>query len=161
MRPRRPNSDPTKAGKIPPELVKMIADEMKQEHKEFLADKVIVIDGLIFQDEIYLSVGFREKDALRQINFEASVDFDVENMKAIDRINLAVDAIDTMVTDYITVDGDIELPFDWKAFDYDGVTLFLRHNTENTEIEKLTEEFLKQHPEVEDLPDPESEPTVH
>ncbi len=158
MRPRRPNSDPTKAGKIPPELIKMVAEEVKEQYKAFLEDKTLIIDGLMYVDEVYLSIGFREKDALRQVNFEASVDFDTESMKALDQIHLAIDAIDSMMAEYVATEGDIELPFDWRAFDYGGVTVFLRHNTENSEIEKLTEEFLKQHPEAVEDQEENSEP---
>ena len=150
MKARRPNSDPTKAGKIPPDLVKMISDEFNQQHKAFLEGKTTIIEGLLFQDEVYISFGFKEPGALRQVNFEASVDFDAENTKALDRIHLAVDAIDSMLGEYIQAEGDIEMPHEWKAFDYSGITVFLRSNTENSEIEKMTEEFLKNHPDLDD-----------
>ncbi len=146
MKLRKPNSDIKKAGLIPSDLIKLISEEIKREFSDFMVDKELLISGYIFLEEVYVSIGFKEKKAVRQYNFEASLDFDAEKSKALDKINFGVDAINSMIEAYIEAEkgsGDgIQMPFDWKSFDLGVDTVFLRYNTINTELEKLADDFL-------------------
>lgn len=162
MKPRKSNSDISKAGMLPPDLIKMISQEFKAEFEGFMDDKEIIIFGYIFLDEIYISIGFKEKGALRQYNFEASLDFDSQNEKALDKIHMAADAIDAMMVAYIESE-DIQMPLEWRSVDMGSSFVFLRFNTINTELEKLADEFLRDNPEAKPDPkleDPDFDPEI-
>lgn len=163
MEPRKESSNLKKATTLPPDLLKMISDEIASQHEAFLKDKKVIVEGLIFAEEICLSVGFKEKDSIRQLNFQASIEFKPENpdptseesSQTVDAIHICADAIDIMMSEYIAAEGDISMPLAWTPYDFNGKTVFLRQSNENSEIEKMTREFLEQFPEESGF-DPES-----
>lgn len=143
---------------LPPDLVTMISDSMRQKY-DYFQNKDLLVLGAIYPEEIILSIGYRNRDSLRQLNFECSLDIEQEN--PMDIFHLGADAIDGMIQEYIESEGDIELPLNWTEFDFENKKIFLKTSRVNTDIENLTLEFLKEHDLSQNLPDSISPEELH
>lgn len=156
MTPRRSDSVPKNKTRLPQDALKLITDTLKENFSEYLADKPLAAEGYLYLEEILLRVGFKEKGAIRQFNFECSLDFNSENKtEAMELLYVAVDAIQSMVHDYIEADGDIEFPQNWTSFEFEGKTLWLKTSTVNTDLEAqadalLGEEFLENQEKIDE-----------
>lgn len=151
MDPRNKGSNKHKYQPVPKDFLKLVEETFKEKYAEFLADKNLVVDGAIFPEELILVVGFKNKnEKVRQINFESSMDYTVnfeedENSKVLENIHLCIDALDAMFAEYVEADGDLEMPKLWTEFDFDEQKVYLKSSTDNIELEKLADEFLKEH----------------
>ena len=149
MTPRQPTSLAKNRTKLPPDSVNLIRETFQEDFATFLEGKEAIVDGEIYLGEILMQVGFREKGAIRQHNFECSLNFDRQKQNPMDLIYLAVDAISTMWEQYIAADGDIEFPPAWTEFEIDNTALWLKTSSENSELEAqanalLGDEFIKE-----------------
>lgn len=145
---------------LPTDLGKMIQESICQKYTYF-NDKDVLVQGAIYPEELILSIGYKEKASLRQLNFECSMSYDANNdQNVIEKFHDSADALDSMINEYIDARGDIEMPDQWTEFDFDDGKVFLRFSKLNTEIEKMTLDFLKE--KGEDLSSMEpSSPDLH
>lgn len=151
MDPRNSSSFKHKYQPVPKDFLKLITETFQEKYAEFLADKTLITDGAIFPNELILVVGLRNKDEkVRQINFESSMDYkvDYENEGqhgVLEKIHLSIDALDAMFAEYVEANGDIEMPTLWTEFDFEDQKIYLRSTTNNIELEKMADEFLREH----------------
>jgi hypothetical protein len=131
----------------------LIRESIQEDFKDFLADKELIVQGVLYLKEVILSVGYREKGGIRQRNFEASLDFDLNTQNPMDLIHAALDSIGAMMSQWIEADGDINVPLSWTKFTIDNKDIWLCSTNINSDIEAqadaiLGEEFLKREAEI-------------
>lgn len=143
MTPRLSTSVAKNKTKLPPDSLKLISESFAETFADFLNGKQVVAEGLLYLDELILSIGFKEPGALRQFNFEVSIEYSIENKEEImDKIYSATDAIQAMMEEYIAADGDIEFPNEWKSFDFGDQHVWARVSTVNGDLEAQADALL-------------------
>lgn len=151
MDPRNANSLKHKYQPVPQDFLKLIKETFEEKYTAFLADKTLIADGAIYPDELILIIGIRNKDEkVRQINFESSMDYKVDYENdgqhgVLEKIHLSIDALDAMFSQYVEADGDIEMPSLWTGFDFEDSKIYLKYSTNNLELDKMADEFLREH----------------
>lgn len=153
MTPRLDSSIFKSQSSFPPDALKLIQESLQEQYAEFLADKVLVVQGVIYPKELILSVGFRDKGGIRQRNFEASMDFDLQTQNPVNLIHAGLDAVGSMMSQWIETDGDLAVPLEWTKFDLDKNPLWLRSTNVNSDLEAqanalLGQEFLERQIEI-------------
>jgi hypothetical protein len=141
MEPRLKTSK--KSTDFPSDYIKLIKDVIGKNFKKYLKDKTIVAEGFIYPEEIVVRIGFKSKGAAAQRNFEASVDYSPKKKNVLDQINLAMDALGSVIDQYFKADEELDLPLTWEKFDLEGKSVYLRFTRLNPELEAQADEMLK------------------
>lgn len=131
---------------FPEELIQQITDAAEDHFSDYeKGDRTFVVEGRIYPNEILLRVGLTAPQGqLRQDNFEASMEYDVKKVKALDEIHFLVDFLaETWATFFEDAPEDESLSRLWIEQTFEKKPIFLRYSTENTELEKLANELLK------------------
>ena len=118
----------------------------------------LVVEGKIYAKEITLRVGYLQPGRLVQANFEVSVDYSTKEPDIVSTVHLCVDAAASMMMDYFENDGEVDFPFVWKEYPFNGKTIYLQYSTENSSLEAEANKFLgkseaglvEEEPETED-----------
>jgi len=152
VEPRLPSSK--KKQDFPLDYIKMIRDVISKNFKKTKGKKVIV-EGAIYNEEVCLRIGFIDPGAIKQVNFEASVDYSVKKKNIMEQIYLALDALGSLIEQYFHADGDIEVPKSWHEFKLDDKFVHLQVSSINNELESKAAKLLKL--KVDDDKDPEDE----
>lgn len=144
---RNINSKKHKYQPVPKDFLNLVQETFKEKYTEFLKDKTLVVDGAIYPEELVLVVGFKKNgEKIRQQNFECSMDYENDpNADVLEKIHLSIDALDAMFAEYVEANGDLEMPTQWTEFDFEDQKIFLRASTHNIELEKMADEFLREH----------------
>ncbi|MES2768340.1 MAG: hypothetical protein V4596_04275 [Bdellovibrionota bacterium] len=147
MDPRSSSSQKHKYQPVPKDFLKLVKETFEEKYADFLKDKTLIVDGAIFPEELILVVGIKNNnEKIRQVNFESSMDYEnVDDTKVLEKIHMSIDALDAMFIEYVEANGDIEMPKLWTEFEFEGQKLYLKSSTDNIELEKAAEEFLRQH----------------
>ncbi|HEX4924577.1 MAG TPA: hypothetical protein VFV50_10840 [Bdellovibrionales bacterium] len=141
MDPRKKSRSPRKSTSLPKEFLDNVKDVFTKTFKKQLKGRAIIVEGRIYPDEVLLSVGYKESPkALRQTNFEASVDSNGKDV--LKKLELCVDGISSMMSQYFEADEDLDLPRNWKAFPFEKDTIFLQYSGRNTELEAEANKIL-------------------
>lgn len=106
-------------------------------------------EGRIFQKEIMLRIGYLEKNRLKQINLEISVDIPAA-ADTIKKIHLCVDALGAIFGDYFDAlhEGEedplekLDIPLLWKEAHFQGETIFLQYTSVNSTLEAEADRIL-------------------
>jgi hypothetical protein len=128
---------------FPLDYIKMVKDVIQKNFKKNTANKDVVVEGAIYNEEVLVRIGFREKKSIVQMNFEASVEHSMKKKNIMEQIYLALDGLGAMIDEYFKADGDIELPKTWTEFKLDGKLVYLQTSTENSDLESQADELLK------------------
>lgn len=142
MHPRKLSSKPAQKQDFPLDYVKMIHEVLEKNFKAFAKDKNIKIDGQIYMQEIVLNLGFKNKNGIKQVNFTASVDHDMKKKNTMNQIYLAIDALGSMLSQYVEAEEDIELPTEWTEFDFEKHKVYLKFTTNNTDLDSAADKLL-------------------
>jgi hypothetical protein len=128
---------------LPSDLKTQISTIFQQNFKtEIGPTGEIRTDGRIYPNEIVLSVGIHKKGELRFHNFEVSIDHKNDKEKVVELIYLSVDAIASLVTEYFENDEDIELPYTWMQYPFNGQNVWLQFSTVNPDLESEANKLL-------------------
>lgn len=147
LRPRKDTSIEKRSSQLPPDILQMINEVLKEEilvkYPQFTPHST----GIIYPEELTFTLMLSEKGSLRPINFAASLDFDIEQTKEntkymMDLIELAVDAVGSFAEQYLEAEGDIEVPLDWHSFDLETNKIYLRFHTKNDSLEAQANALL-------------------
>jgi len=141
MHPRLPSSK--KSTEFPPDYVHLIKDLINKNFKRLSREYSIHVAGRIYKEEIITQIGFRTKGGIKQVNFEASIEYSLKPNNIMDQIYLSIDALGAMIQQYFEADGDIEMPKEWYEFDFENKKIFLRMTSENTDLEARANELLQ------------------
>ena len=141
MEPRKSVVGPQQSTNIPADYLRQVQELLVENLGDRLKGKTLFVEGRIFPAEIILSIGFREESsALRQVNFEASMDHENKDLTRL--IGICVDAATSMLEQYLDADGDLELPRFWTAFPMGDQKVFLQTTGRNTELEAEANRLL-------------------
>lgn len=127
---------------FPKEYSAQILAVFKENFSQYLDRGELIIEGRIYPEEILLRVGYLEKGRLAQANFEVSINYSQEDQDAVKRIHNCVDAAASMMMEYLEKEGEVDFPYTWKEFPFQGKKLFLQFNTENTSLEEQANKLL-------------------
>lgn len=147
--PRLEASHNHKPKSFPPDLLKLTKESLKEKYALFFENKDLKAEGAIYPEEFIVLIGFSDKNSIRQFNFECSMDY-AEDSQVLDLIHLAIDAIDSMLSEEIQktskVDEDSEIlwPQSWTRYTFENKPVFLKTSTINTDIEKMASQFLRE-----------------
>ncbi len=137
---RRPSSK--KWTSFPKEYVAQIRSVFQESFAPSLGHSVLVVEGKIFAEEICLRVGFREHTALRQNNFEISVDFNSNKDNAVEKIYQCIDAVAMLITSYFDGTPASDYPNTWKLYEFEKKPVYFQFSTINTDLENAADALL-------------------
>lgn len=140
MQARRPSSK--KWTHFPKEFTEHIESAFLEGFGEKIKDFKLLIEGRVYPEELVLRVGLLEPGRLKQANFEVSADYQSDEEQVLERIHTLVDVAASMMVEYIETDGVVEFPFTWKDCPFDGKTIYLQYNTENSALEAQANALL-------------------
>ncbi|NUN04950.1 MAG: hypothetical protein HUU57_04225 [Bdellovibrio sp.] len=127
---------------LPKEYADQIQAVFKDTFAQYLADGDLIVEGRIYTEEIVLRVGYLEKGRLVQANFEVSMNYSQEKQDAVKRIHNCVDAAASMMMEYLEKDGEVDFPYVWREFPFQGNKLYLQFTTENSSLEEEANKLL-------------------
>lgn len=141
MEPRRKTNKKIKSTSLPTEYIKNIKDAFKKAFKKQLGKRDIFVEGRLFPEELILCVGYLpESGGLRQMNFEASADH--KGKDVFEKLGICVDAISSIMDQYLESKETLELPLEWTAYDFEKNKVFLRTSSRNTNLENEANKIL-------------------
>jgi hypothetical protein len=145
MEPRLKTS--TQWTSFPEELLQQIIEASEDHFSEYEkgTDRRFVAEGRIYAGEIVLRIGLTAaKGSLRQDNFEASLEYNIEKEKALDLIHFLVDFLaETWALFFEDAPEYADLPLVWEPQTFEKRNVFLRYSSENTELEKQANALLQ------------------
>ncbi|MBO9667858.1 MAG: hypothetical protein J7501_13735 [Bdellovibrio sp.] len=127
---------------FPKEYSDQIQAVFNENFAQYLDDAELVIEGRIYSEEIVLRVGYHEKGRLAQANFEVSMNYSQEQQDAVSRIHNCVDAAASMMMEYFEKEGEVDFPYVWREFPFQGKKLYLQFTTENSSLEAEANRLL-------------------
>lgn len=127
---------------FPKEYSDQIQAVFKENFAQYLDQGDLIIEGRIYPEEIMLRVGYLEKGRLAQANFEVSMNYSQDEQDAVKRIHNCVDAAASMMMEYLENDGEVDFPYTWKEFPFQGKKIYLQFTTENTSLEAEADKLL-------------------
>ncbi|WP_295900790.1 hypothetical protein [uncultured Bdellovibrio sp.] len=127
---------------FPKEYSDQIQAVFKENFAQYLEEGELIIEGRIYTEEIMLRVGYLEKGRLAQANFEVSMNYSQDDADAVKRIHNCVDAAASMMMEYFENDGEVDFPYTWKEYPFQGKKLYLQFSTENSSLEAQANKLL-------------------
>ena len=128
---------------FPADLTGGISDIFKQNFKAQLGDNTEVhVSGRFYEKEILVQVGLHKKGELRYNNFEVSLDHKNEPDKVIEQVYMAVDAIASLILEFFENGEEIELPYTWMEYPFNGEKVWLQFSTENPQLKDAADKLL-------------------
>ena len=127
---------------LPKEQLQQIKEAFAEKFKEALQGGAILVEGRIYSEELILCVGYAKSLALKQSNFEVSLQYDKDKQNALKLIYKAVDCIESMMHEYFSHQEKIELPRSWHPLKFEGQEVFVQYSTVNTELEAWANQLL-------------------
>ena len=127
---------------FPKEYLAQIEGVFKENFADHLENADLIIEGRIYSEEIVLRVGHHQKDRLAQANFDISMNYSQNEQDAVSRIHNCVDAAASMMMEYFEQEGDVDFPYVWREFPFQGKKLFLKFSSENTALEAEANKLL-------------------
>jgi len=141
MEPRRKTNKKIKSTNIPVEYLKNIKNVFTTAFKSRLGKREIFVEGRMFPEELILCVGYLPNPkGLRQMNFEASIDHSGKDV--VEKMNICIDAISSMMDQYLDSGEEMELPLEWTPYDFEKTKVYLRTSGRNTVLENQANEIL-------------------
>jgi hypothetical protein len=130
---------------LPAEFTKKVNSIFATQFKVEAGYGEFLVEGRIYPDEVVVRIGFVEKGRLKQANFEASMDrIKTPEDKTMDALYSIIDALGGLMEEFFELDGEEELdiPLAWKAFDFEGETIYLQQTTVNSRLEAEADRIL-------------------
>lgn len=140
MNPRKKESK--KWSLLPPELSAQIKSVFVENFESHLKDKNLKVEGRIYPTEILMRIGINQKGELRYLNFEVSVDHSAEKQNTLTQINVAVDAIASLMLEYFDNDEDHEMPHTWQEYPFEKQKIWLQFSSVNSDLEAEADKLL-------------------
>lgn len=127
---------------FPKEYSDQIQAVFNENFAQYLDDAKLIVEGRIYTEEIVLRVGYHEDGRLAQANFEVSMNYSQEQQDAVTRIHNCVDAAASMMMEYFEKEGEVDFPYVWQEFPFQGKKLYLQYSTENSDLEAEANRLL-------------------
>ena len=141
MEPRRKTNKKNRSTSLPAEYVKNIKDVFTKAFQKRLGKREIFVEGRMFPEELILCVGYLpDPNGLRQTNFEASIDHKSKDI--VEKMGVCIDAISSMMDQYLESGEEMELPREWTEFDFEKHKVYLRTSARNSNLENEANKIL-------------------
>lgn len=162
MQPRLTSS--TKWTLFPKEYLEQIKSVLDESYKDYLSKGEFIVEGKIYREELLLRIGFLEKGRLRQINFEASIEYTFEKDNVIDSINQCFDCCSSMLGEYlertmstetttpnslfesenieVNLEDQMNLPYTWTLINFNEREIHIQFSTVNSFLENQANALL-------------------
>ncbi|WII71107.1 hypothetical protein QJS83_11610 [Bdellovibrio sp. 22V] len=127
---------------FPKEYSEQIQAVFRENFSQYLENAELLIEGRIYTEEIVLRVGHHEEGRLAQANFEVSMNYSQSEQDAVSRIHNCVDAAASMMMEYFEKEGEVDFPYVWKEYPFQGKKLYLQFTTENSSLEAEANKLL-------------------
>ncbi|WP_374030171.1 hypothetical protein [Bdellovibrio bacteriovorus] len=127
---------------FPKEYSEQIQAVFRENFSQYLENAELLIEGRIYTEEIVLRVGYHEEGRLAQANFEVSMNYSQSEQDAVSRIHNCVDAAASMMMEYFEKEGEVDFPYVWKEYPFQGKKLYLQFTTENSSLEAEANKLL-------------------
>ena len=150
MQPRLSNSKKWTA--LPAEFVEKVSAVFGDNFQSESDAGEFIVDGRLYASEILLRVGYLEKGRLKQMNFEASMDYDPDKKNAVERLYACIDVVASMMEEYFValesggaeeeIEEALDFPVSWRPYEFEGETVYLQTSTVNTRLEDEADRLL-------------------
>lgn len=121
-----------------------IAAMMHRKYSSSLNDRYFEASIRADAAAVYGQIVLRNKTGSFFYPVEGRLAYAEQNLKPREAGLLLLDHIDLYFEEYLR-DGDVYLPIDWADYDCDGVTLQLKGQILNLEVEQMANDFLARH----------------
>ncbi len=126
---------------FPTEFQENILKTFEENFSHKLNPGKFIAESRIYPSEILFRIGFLESGRLFQANFEASIEY-IGMDGATQAINLCIDSTASMLEQYYDSQQLMDMPRDWKEFDFDKKKIYLKFSTLNTQLEAEADKIL-------------------
>ncbi len=143
MSPRNQSKAPWTS--LPEEFAFKVLSALEKDFAPQSKNGEFIVEGKIFDNEILIRIGYLEGGRIRQVNFEASFDYDGEKTDIIENFYICIDALGVWMHEYfekVEKDEDIDLPLVWRGSDFKNNTVFLQFSTVNSRLEQEADRLL-------------------
>jgi hypothetical protein len=127
---------------LPEELIKQIRSVFKQNFKKEIGTGTIEAHGKIYPEELLIGVGLRQKDSLKQNNWEISIAYKQGKDNVLKLLHTAIDAAASLFEQFFAAENDADFPRKWEEVDFEGRKIYVQYNTVNSELEAEADKFL-------------------
>jgi len=140
---------------FPDEFLEQVQDLVAETFEEHLVDGASLrLEGRIYPEEILFRLGIKTEGQLRQNNFEVSAQYNPASQNVKKVMHHCIEAAASMMAEYFDwyhqpgVDdpenksNDIDFPRDWTEYHFEGVPLFMKYSTVNTDLEAEADRLL-------------------
>ncbi len=139
MDPRLPSS--TKWVPLPEEYCNLAREVFEGHFQKQLEDATLLVEGRIYRHELIVRLGYVPRGSIRQINFEASIDFNLEKNNAFELLNFLMDPLASMLEDFLET-KEVDFPAFWKQFTFKNKEVYLQYSAYNSRLEAEADKLL-------------------
>lgn len=130
---------------LPLEYCKLALEVFESQFSERLGDAQLTIEGRIYREELIVRLGYLRPNTIRQINFEASVDFDLNKENAFELLNFLMDPLASWLESFLET-KEIEFPPLWKKHRFKNRDVYMQYSTINSKLEAEADRLLGSEP---------------
>jgi hypothetical protein len=140
---RKSTSNKKQAVQLPGDARDLIKGTIEDGFADTLPSNLkLSVDGYVFLEEVFLRITLAEKDSIRPMNFESSVDFDSKKGRTLELFTISLDALSPLITSFFEKNSDDDLPLYWLPVEIGEDTVFVQTSRVNPEIEAQADELL-------------------
>ncbi len=141
MYPRLRSSILKRSQPFPADLTKLIKETVDETFHDYLNGNKSLVEGKIFNDEIWLRIGFRKSGELTQRNFEGSIN-KTDQTNTTNSIHKMLDFLSTLVEEHFSSTEEVEYPKTWTSYSFENTEVFFQQTSENSELEQEANRLL-------------------
>ena len=143
MVPRKEESKSKKYSSLPGDFNELIKQSLNDSEVATLwKGKTLNVSGRIYPEELILKVGLNAEGEIRFQNFSASLDFDGESKNLIEKTQIAMEAISSMMEQFLSSTEEMDMPEDWHSYKFDKEEIYMMFSTENDDLEAKANALL-------------------
>ncbi|MDZ4661444.1 MAG: hypothetical protein SGJ18_07460 [Pseudomonadota bacterium] len=139
MEPRRKSS--IKWVALPKEYCQVVREIFESSYSEKIQGSELIVEGRIYREEIIVRVGYLPRGSIRQSNFEASVDFNLQKENALEMLNIMIDPIGTLFESFLDA-KETEFPKLWQKQIYKEKAIYILYSAVNSRLEEEADRIL-------------------
>ncbi|MFK8136773.1 MAG: hypothetical protein AB8E15_00290 [Bdellovibrionales bacterium] len=98
--------------------------------------------GMIYPSEVLFRISLVKEGDITWHNFIGSIDHDTEAKDSVDRLKDVIDAIASMMDEYLNEGDELEMPLDFHEYDFESRKVYLMYNKENYELVDQANDLL-------------------
>ncbi len=125
-----------------------LASQLSKTYAAYLNERYFLVDARHDGTGVYVTVTLRDKPGSFVYPVEGRLAHNAHDLSERDAALLLSDYINEYFSEYFREAGDCYLPIDWAEFEWEGVTLQLKGQILNLEMETLADNWLRRSSEL-------------